>query len=346
MENPTTKFVNMKSYGGTHIFPETKEVEIQLSDETNFCTNPPTEEKHERHIIWELFDYVRYRAWQKKVLTVVVVIISCVVVLDFWKFGYIKIGLEHFLAWMKAEPVLGFIAFIVLFALAIVAFIPPAVLVIMSTIVFTKEYGQLIGNAVSLGACSLGALLGAVLSFYRSHYMMRDLIKLFSRRYKIIRAADNALKKNGFRVMVLLRLCSIIPFSALNYIGGVSGVTLTDFNLSLIGSVPQFIIYVLVGATAESFIDPVSKNGNEDDKQSETINDSQALYAIQHWVLVLGCFSALFALISVIHVARGELEKELALENAASAEADEEGQGVEVTYEVGFDDEEWFWLFT
>ena len=77
------------------------------------------EEENEKHILLELWEYVKQRAWQKKLLTVVVSITSGIVILDFLKFGYIKEGLRLFLAWMKQEPTLGFVAFICLFAFAI-----------------------------------------------------------------------------------------------------------------------------------------------------------------------------------------------------------------------------------
>ena len=77
------------------------------------------EEEKEKHILLELWLYAKNRAWQKKLLTVVVTIISGLVILDFWMFGYIKEGLRIFLAWMKEEPSLGFVSFICLFAFAI-----------------------------------------------------------------------------------------------------------------------------------------------------------------------------------------------------------------------------------
>ena len=73
----------------------------------------------------------------------------------------------------------------------LVIFIPPAILVIMSSFVFVNEYGQYIGMTITFVASFIGAVIGAVISYFRSSYMMRDLVKLFSKRYKIIRAADS-----------------------------------------------------------------------------------------------------------------------------------------------------------
>lgn len=79
--------------------------------------------------------------------------------------------------------------------------------------------------------------------------MMRDLIHLFSKRYPLVRAADRALKRNGFHIMLLLRLCPLIPFNGLNYICGITGVSLEDFTMSLVGVLPFQIFTIMVGAT-------------------------------------------------------------------------------------------------
>ena len=92
--------------------------------------------------------------------------------------------------------------------------------------------------------------------------------------------------------MLLLRLCLIIPFSALNYIGGVTGVTLRDFNLSLVGIIPHFMICAIIGGTAESLI---------------ASND--ALSDFKCWALLLSSVIGLVALFFIIHLSRVELKK-------------------------------------
>lgn len=84
--------------------------------------------------------------------------------------------------------------------------------------------------------------------------MMRDLIYLFSKRYPLVRAADRALKGKGFKIMLLLRLCPLLPFNGLNYICGVTGVTLEDFTMSLVGILPFQIFTVVVGATTGTLV--------------------------------------------------------------------------------------------
>jgi len=88
-----------------------------------------------------------------------------------------------------------------------------------------------------------------MLAFYRSRYLARDMIDMFSKRYPIVRAADRAIQRKGFKIMLLLRLCPILPFNGLNYCCGITKVSLQDFTFSLIGMIPLHIFMVLVGAT-------------------------------------------------------------------------------------------------
>lgn len=63
--------------------------------------------------------------------------------------------------------------------------------------------------AVVTLASFLASGISAIIAFIRARYMMRDLILLFAKRYPLVMYADRALERNGFRVLVLLRLCPV-----------------------------------------------------------------------------------------------------------------------------------------
>ena len=50
--------------------------------------------------------------------------------------------------------------------------------------------------------------------------------------------------------MLLLRLCPIIPFNGLNYIGGVTSVSLEEYTQALIGILPITLLWCTVGAVS------------------------------------------------------------------------------------------------
>lgn len=61
---------------------------------------------------------------------------------------------------------------------------------------------------------------------------------------------NSALKQQGLKIFLLLRLSPIIPFNAINYIGGVTGVSLKDYSLALGGILPGTILFCFIGASA------------------------------------------------------------------------------------------------
>ena len=63
--------------------------------------------------------------------------------------------------------------------------------------------------------------------------------------------------------MLLLRLCPLIPFHGLNYLGGITGVGWETYTCSLIGVLPYQLFLVILGATAGSLV----KTTPEDEDQ-------------------------------------------------------------------------------
>jgi uncharacterized membrane protein YdjX (TVP38/TMEM64 family) len=51
-----------------------------------------------------------------------------------------------------------------------------------------------------------------------------------------------ALEEKGFHIMVLLRLSPIIPFNVVNYLAGVSAISLANYCMALVGILPGTIL--------------------------------------------------------------------------------------------------------
>lgn len=289
----------------------------------------------QKHIIFELIDYMRFRSWKKKLLTVIVFCTSALVIVDMIFFGYINSWLEGFFKWMFRHAIAGLFAFLGLFVVGTLIFIPPALMTLAAGYIYAQIYGWGPGVLAASMICFLGSSVGAVLAYIRAQYMARDLIKLFARRYPIIRAADKALRRNGFKVMLLLRLCPLIPFNALNYIGGVTSVNGEDFTSSLIGIIPMQLLTVCIGATASNAFE---HRENDDHKLVRVV------------LISTGIAFAIIAVIMTWSYARKELQKEVdaaaeAEEELTDPEKDTNGEP-EPKYEEGKDDEEWFWIWS
>ena len=196
-----------------------------------------------------------------------------------------------------------------------VVFIPPSILTLGSGVAFAKAFGLGPGIVLASSASFVGACVGAVIAFFRARYLMRDLIKLFANRYPIVKATDRAIKHKGFRIYLLLRMCPVIPFNALNYIGGITGVKWTAYTCALIGILPWQIVLVFIGATVGSVNDMREEDQNSYNKVS----------------IIIGCVFSSLSVIIMWYYARKELRKEIAAheEDIANEEAASRGEDVE-----------------
>jgi uncharacterized membrane protein YdjX (TVP38/TMEM64 family) len=138
----------------------------------------------------------------------------------------------------------GIIAFIALYALATVAFIPGSLLTLGAGVV----YGVVQGSLYVL----IGASLGAVLAFLVGRYLARDWVSKKIQSNSKFKAIDEAVGREGFKIVLLTRLSPIFPFNLLNYAYGITGVRLRDYALACIGMLPGTVLYVYIGSLAGS----------------------------------------------------------------------------------------------
>lgn len=68
----------------------------------------------------ELLEFVKYRCWKKKLLSVLLVISFCLVFYDLLFGKYIFTWLTEYVKWMKVNPIAGIFAYIGIFVLATV----------------------------------------------------------------------------------------------------------------------------------------------------------------------------------------------------------------------------------
>lgn len=135
------------------------------------------------------------------------------------------------------------VAFITIYAVATVAWVPGSILTIAAGAIFGLAWG----TAYTL----VGATLGAALAFLLSRSVVRAAVKRRLDRDPRLRALDEALGREGPRLVLLLRLSPAFPFNALNYALGVMPVRFRDYvGMSVIGMAPGTFLYVYGGYAA------------------------------------------------------------------------------------------------
>merc|ERR1712151_153451 len=145
---------------------------------------------------------------------------------------------------------------------ATVLFIPGSILTLGSGFIFANVFGLGFGVLLASVAVFIGASAGAIVAFLLGRYLLRDWVKTLTTKYPLFEAVDTALEDKGFRIMSLLRLSPIIPFNALNYIAGITAISLTAYTWAMIAILPGTVLYVFLGATAGSLADSGSSGDN------------------------------------------------------------------------------------
>ncbi|MDB9514232.1 TVP38/TMEM64 family protein [Kamptonema animale CS-326] len=137
----------------------------------------------------------------------------------------------------------GPVAFILVYILATVLFIPGSLLTLGAGVLFGVVWGSI--------WVSIASTLGATCAFIVGRYLTRDWVSKQIESNQKFKAIDEAVAVEGWKIVGLTRLSPIFPFNLLNYAFGVTQVSLKDyFFASWIGMMPGTIMYVYIGSLA------------------------------------------------------------------------------------------------
>ncbi len=147
------------------------------------------------------------------------------------------------LAWISGLGPLGPIIFIGLYILACVFLLPGAILTLGAGAIFGFTQGAI--------AASVGATLGATCAFLVGRYLARDWVAGRVAGNATFAAMDEAVAREGWKIVFLTRLSPVFPFNVLNYAFGLTRVRLRDyFFASWLGMIPGMFMYVYFGSLA------------------------------------------------------------------------------------------------
>lgn len=156
--------------------------------------------------------------------------------------------LQSALTWVDGLGTAGLIAFAAIYVVATVAFIPGSLLTLGAGVLFGVIQGSIV--------VFLAATLGATAAFFVGRYLARDWVtQRFIAGNRQFVAIDQAVSREGFKIVLLTRLSPVFPFNALNYIYGLTGVGWRDYVLASIGMLPGTILYVYIGSSFKSLAD-------------------------------------------------------------------------------------------
>ncbi|GAU37935.1 hypothetical protein TSUD_269500 [Trifolium subterraneum] len=119
----------------------------------------------------------------------------------------------------------------------------------------TMSAGLLFGSLTGTIIVSISGTVAASVAFLIARYFARErILKLVEGNKKFL-AIDKAIGENGFKVVTLLRLSPLLPFSLGNYLYGLTSVKFLPYVLgSWLGMLPGTWAYVSAGAFGRAII--------------------------------------------------------------------------------------------
>jgi uncharacterized membrane protein YdjX (TVP38/TMEM64 family) len=144
-----------------------------------------------------------------------------------------------FANWVKGQGPLGPVFFILGYAVGIVAAAPGAILTMLGGAIFGLGWGT--------AWVFCGATLGSAAAFLIARYVARGMVEKKIEGNRKFAAIDKAVGRQGLKIVFLLRLTPVFPFSLGNYALGLTRVRFVDYLLAAFGTLPGTFLYVYYG---------------------------------------------------------------------------------------------------
>ncbi|KAM7266192.1 hypothetical protein ACFE04_004089 [Oxalis oulophora] len=159
----------------------------------------------------------------------------------------INVFLNQFSTFIQGYGPAGYAVFVAVYAGLEILAIP--------AIPLTMSAGLLFGSFTGTIIVSIGGTVAASVAFLIARYFARErILKLVEGNKKFL-AIDKAIGENGFKVVTLLRLSPLLPFSLGNYLYGLTSVKFLPYVLgSWLGMLPGSWAYVSAGAFGRAII--------------------------------------------------------------------------------------------
>ncbi|HUY37639.1 MAG TPA: TVP38/TMEM64 family protein [Candidatus Binataceae bacterium] len=187
------------------------------------------------------------RAWLW--LAAITIALVAVIVLGRRFGGELSILLDRIRTLGPAAP----IAFIAIYVAACVLFIPGSILTIGAGVLFGVVWGSIY--------VSIAATAGASAAFILGRYFLRATVARRIEGNRSFKTIDEAVAREGWKIVLLTRLSPIFPFNLLNYAFGLTRVSFAEYVFaSWAGMIPGTVMYVYIGSLSGDLARAASGN--------------------------------------------------------------------------------------
>ncbi len=187
------------------------------------------------------------RAWPWLIVIAIAIVVLILLGRRFG--GELSILLDRLRTLGPAAP----IAFIAIYIIACVLFIPGSILTVGAGVLFGVVWGSIY--------VSIAATAGASAAFILGRYFLRAMVARRIEGNSSFKAIDEAVAREGWKIVLLTRLSPIFPFNLLNYAFGLTRVPFWNYvGASWAGMIPGTVMYVYIGSISGDLARAASGN--------------------------------------------------------------------------------------
>lgn len=155
--------------------------------------------------------------------------------------GRLRIALD----WIDSLGIVGPLLYVLLYIVITVLLLPGSILTMGAGAVFGVAQGTLL--------TSIGSTLGATAAFLVGRFFLRDWVAAKAAANPRFQAVDEAIGREGGKIIFLLRMSPLMPYNLSNYLYSLSKVSVRAYILaSWLGMLPGTLLYVYIGSLLES----------------------------------------------------------------------------------------------
>lgn len=155
---------------------------------------------------------------------------------------------------MKDNIWQGLLSFIGLQAVLTPIGFPPFTLYKLTAGFICMKAFDSVAVAVMMGTTVVfvGSVCGSLVSFYISRLVLKHTLLDYFNKHRLLKGIQKAARDDGMKVLFMIRMTPLVPYSLLNYLMGSTDIKVGHFVAGSAGLLPQIVIKVLMGTCLSS----------------------------------------------------------------------------------------------
>lgn len=151
----------------------------------------------------------------------------------------IRDWLHSFTDWVQGLGRVGLIAFAIVYVLAVLLILPTWILTVSAGVAY---------GLWGIPLVIVSATFGATFAFLIARGALRDRVQAWTQNSPVLQALDRVARVEGWKVVGLLRLSPVVPFTLQNYAFGATDIPAWHFVVAtFFGIIPGTSLYVYIG---------------------------------------------------------------------------------------------------